>query len=613
MNFTKDIPESYLSVVTAKSVLFWLACTFACMTILTHLAQILGITFKIYAYIGLFLMMAMCLLTWIFFQHQRKAISQHDTATSGFLAVLGLTCAFISSFFNTGASRISYDLFYYVANAVYHLQHPDLPMDFAIHFIETGSEPFLAYFGATSLPFEYIQAVIAYFFNTPYLSAFFLFSSALFGFVVPLALFYLICQFGHPKAAAVGAAFTIAVILLLGETPRTPGTWSFPNIYIGKVFFISTGIPLFAAATINFFRTSSRLDWVFMFAVTTALVGTTTSSMALLPALAAILVIAYATVSGDVRIFIKNTLAYASSLSYLILYILTTLMVMNLHASVGANSPVNEGFPVTFWGHAAFFLEKSGPATPLALAGSTLTVILMTSGIVRKFILAWIVATVVLFLNPVVAPFVIKYLTTPNIYWRLFYLYPLPLLLGLTGAKLYELTGRFSRPVRSALISGTVLILVISHFVPFTTSVLYLRTEFGWPRYKMPPTIRQHAEEVIAVAPPGPMLAPLPLGGVITMLSADYPQMRVFNEPERLWFAERGMDSEIDKRICASEFVNGDKPDCLSAFRAMLEDRKLRSVVIARNAALDPQAQDALNDSGFGSSREVDDLLIYWR
>jgi hypothetical protein len=129
----------------------------------------------------------------------------------------------------------------------------------------------------------------------------------------------------------------------------------------------------------------------------------------------------------------------------------------------------------------------------------------------------------------------------------------------------------------------------------------------------MPLTLRKRAEEIIAVTPPGAMLAPLPLGGVITMLSADFPQMRVFNEPERLWFGERGMDSEIDKRICASEFVNGDKPDCLAAFHAMLEDRKLCSVVIARNAALDPHVQDALNDNGFGNSREVDNLLIYWR
>lgn len=583
------------------------------MTVLTHIAQVLGITFKVYAYTGLFFMVAMSLLTWHFFQGHYRNVTRYDSGTLLFLAVSSLGGAFIASFFNTGATKISSDLFYYIPNAVYHLQNPDSSMDFAIHFIEAGSEPFSSYFGATALPFEYTQAVISYFFKIPYLSTFYFFSPALLGFLIPVTLYYLISQFINPQSAAVGALFAIAIILLLGETPRTPGTWSFPHIYIGKVFFISIGIPLFAAATINFFRTSSPFDWMFTFAVTTAMVGTTSSSMALLPAFAAVLITAYAavSVSGNYKIFIKNSLIYLSSLSYLIAYTLTAFL--NFHTNVGENSPVNEDFPVTFLGHAGFFFEKSGPATPLVLMGSTILTILMTSGMVRKFILAWIAASIVLFLNPIIAPFIIKYLTTPNIYWRLFYIYPMPLLVGLAGAKLFEYTSRFSKPARSALISGTVFMLFISHFVPFTTSVLYLRTEFGWPRYKMPPAIERRATEVIAVAPPGPMLAPLPLGGVIAMLSANYPQMRVFNEPERVWFEERGMGSEIDKRICASEFVNGDKPDCLPMFQALLEHSNLRSVVIAKSAALDSQVLSVLNENGFMNHREVDDLLVYWK
>jgi hypothetical protein len=596
-----------------KSALFWLMASLACMTVLTHIAQLLGITFKTYAYLGLLSILVISFLGWSFFLEQYKKVAQHDVGTLLFLVAISLSTALISSFFNNGVSKISYDLFYYIPNAVYHLQNPELPMDFEIHFIEAGAEPLRSYFVATSLPFEYTQALIAFFFNISYLSASFLVTPVILGFFLPLAFYYLVSQFINPRSAAVGTCFAIAVILLLGETPRTPGTWSIPNIYIGKVFFISTGIPLFVAATINFFRTSSRFNCMLMFAVATALVGTTTSSMALLPALAAVLVIALATVSDDYKLFVKKSLLYAASLSYLILYILVVLTVLNPNSSLGANSAINEDFPTTFLGHAGFFFEKSGPATPLALAGATLTAILMTSGMVRRFIVVWIVAALVLFLNPIVAPFVIKHLTTPNIYWRLFYIYPLPLLLGLTGAKLFEYSYKFSRPLRWASISGTALILFISHFLPFTTSVLYLRTEFGWPRYKMPLTLQKRAEEIIAVTPSGAMLAPLPLGGVITMLSSDFPQMRVFNEPERLWFAERGMDSEINKRICASEFVNGDKPDCLAAFHAMLEDRKLRSVVIARNAVLDPQVQDALKDNGFGNSREVDNLLIYWR
>ena len=253
---------------------------------------------------------------------QYRKVTRYDLGTLLFLALSGLGGAFIASCFNIGATKISSDLFYYVPNAVYHLQNPDSPMDFVIHFIEAGSEPFSSYFGATSLPFEYTQAVVSYFFKIPYLSTFYFFSPALLGFLIPVTLYYLISQFINPKSAAVGALFAAAIILLLGETPRTPGTWSFPNIYSGKVFFISIGIPLFAAATINFFRTSSPFDWKLMFVVTTAMVGATTSSMALLPALAAVLVVAYVTISHDYKIFAKSLLIYSSSLSYLIVYTL---------------------------------------------------------------------------------------------------------------------------------------------------------------------------------------------------------------------------------------------------------------------------------------------------
>jgi len=612
LNFTENSPESHLSFLVVKSVLFWLVALLASMTILTHIAQASGITFKTYAYFGLVLMLGMSLLAWIFSRRQYGQVVRRDLATLSLLILTGLGGAFISSFFHTGAEKVSFDLFYYVPNAVYHLQNPDLPMGFAIHFLEAGSEPIISYFGATSLPYEYTLAVIAYFLNIPYLSAFFLVSPALLGFLIPLTLFYLVAQFVDPKPAAVGALFAVIVILLLGETPRTPGTWSFPNIFIGKVFFISIGISLFAAATVNFFRTSSPLDWLLAFVVTTAMVGATSSSMALLPLLTIAVVIACAAASGEnYKRFLKKSITYAFSLSYLVIYTLT--MFLNYHSDVSANSPVNEDFPVTFLGHAGFFFEKSGPATPLVLLGATVLGLLMTSGKTRRFLLAWIGTALILFLNPIVSPYIIKYLTTPNIYWRVFYVYPLPLLLGLTGAGLYKYKEKYSRTARLAFISGAVFVLFIAHFVPFTTSVLYLRTEFGWPRYKLPARFEKAAAEVIAVAPPGPMLAPLPVSGIITMLSGNYPQMRVFTDAERLWFRERGLDTAINQRICASEFVNGDKPDCLPAFQTLLGYENLHSVVIAKNAATDPQVQDALDRNGFTNFKEIRNFLIYWR
>jgi hypothetical protein len=129
----------------------------------------------------------------------------------------------------------------------------------------------------------------------------------------------------------------------------------------------------------------------------------------------------------------------------------------------------------------------------------------------------------------------------------------------------------------------------------------------------MPPEVEKKAVELIAATPPGPMLAPLPLNGVIAMLSSKYPQMRIFNEAERVWFGKRGMGDETDRRICASDFLTGDEPDCFPEFQALLGYTYLRSVVIAKSAALDSKVSSALNENGFRNHREVDDLLVYWK
>ena len=73
------------------------------------------------------------------------------------------------------------------------------------------------------------------------------------------------------------------------------------------------------------------------------------------------------------------------------------------------------------------------------------------------------------------------------------------------------------------------------------------------------------------------------------------------------------MNAEIEKRICASEFVNGGRPDCLSAFQTVAEHNDLRSVVITQSMAADPQVQRILEDNGYVHHEAVDDLLVYWR
>ena len=65
---------------------------------------------------------------------------------------------------------------------------------------------------------------------------------------------------------------------------------------------------------------------------------------------------------------------------------------------------------------------------------------------VRSFLLGWSGLAALLYLNPWVAPWLIEHITSPNIYWRLFYLLPVTPLLALAVALVLErLRARVSR------------------------------------------------------------------------------------------------------------------------------------------------------------------------
>jgi hypothetical protein len=80
----------------------------------------------------------------------------------------------------------------------------------------------------------------------------------------------------------------------------------------------------------------------------------------------------------------------------------------------------------------------------------------------------------------------------------------------------------------------------------------------------------------------------------------------IVSDPYRSWW-------RFYLKLLSSEFVNGDKSDCLPAFQTLLEYENLRSVVIAKNTAADPRVQNALTRNGFANFKEIGDLLVYWR
>ena len=596
--------------VLARSVLTGFTGILAALTLLTHVAQFSGISFRHYAWLSLATVAILLPILARRVPGALRASGKFDPAAFTLLSALCAAGALIPVAFTAYPTP---DMYYYVPNAVWHLQHPDAPMDFTVHDLETGGWHFSSYFSQVSLPFEYAQAVFAHFSGLEYLEVYSILTPLLVGPMIPLAIHFLAERF-IGKHVAIGTVFAVAVIVLLGETGRTPGTLSFPYIHIGKVVALSVGVPLFAAASLEYFRAPGR--WWLLASIPTAMLGCSSTSLFIFPALAVSLALAALASSGKMA---RRLPAYFSALAYLICYAI--FMKFHLPHLLDGNSPINQGFPETFLGQAKLLYEKSGPSTPLAVAGSTLLGLRFASENDRAFIAAWIASLVLLFLNPVVAPFLMAHVTSPNAYWRMFYLYPLGLLLALTGAGLYAACERMSPSFRTALAGAACLILVAAHFPRFTTSALHLRTSGpGWPRIKASRDLLDASRSLISALPPGSMLASPGVGGVVSMLSGNYPQLWIFEDQQM--FFEQGKYDEADRRNCASLFLgsvfpyrNGERcrsPDAFEDFRQVVERDRPRYLVGSKSVMLGADVSGLLRRQGYVHRRDFGNLSAYW-
>jgi hypothetical protein len=276
------------------------------------------------------------------------------------------------------------------------------------------------------------------------------------------------------------------------------------------------------------------------------------------------------------------------------------------------NSVINQRWPRDLVGHARFFWNPEQPVTPLVLGLAAAISLWTSSPAIRRFLVAWWAAILAVFLNPWLAPWWIEFVTTPNIYWRWFYLLPLLPSLGLAWSAFFEwLSGR-ERHARWVL-GGGVLALALLGVLVLPSSALRRVESVGLLRHRIPPGLEDTANRLIRVSPPGPMLAPKSLSGVIPMLSADRPQMRLRKDGVRYWLGQRGAGEDAERRIRASQFVAGTDPH-QEAFRWVVEQYpELEALVLHRSVELGDDTRRLLRDLGFSRETTVGSHRLLWK
>lgn len=588
-----------------RGVFLLFATVLAALTAWTHLSQVIGISFRIYCIVSLMVSVLIAAAV-VYFQIPRLRAARSSDSNARLLI---LAMVVVGGILAITSHRPDADDLNYVPNMIYYLENPDAAMGFEVHYvIRENDVPITTMLISTALPFDYAQGVLAWLTGLPYMAIRYLAFTLFLGCLLPLAWFYVISRFSDSeRRAAVGTLFIFAIILLLGETHRVYGNYTFNRIYQGKVVFMTMMVPVFAGVAVDFFRRRDRASWWLLFVIAVSCVGLASTSVPMLPVLAGLLLGAHWVASWPNKPEIKFSLVYLASLAYVFVY--GALILAHAYKYLSVDSILHSHFPTSFSGHMLKMFSGTPPVSAIAVVGFTLLALILTRGYTQKFFLGWSGLAVLLVLNPLVAPFYVEHVTSPTVYWRLLYIYPFPIAIGLTVIALlhrYE-EGKGVRIGMALALAATILL----HFVPYSTSIFQRSgTKLDWPKYEVNHEMRALSQEVLSVAPKGNMLAPLRLSVNIPMVKSDYKQLVSRPQESRLWMSNFGGDLETaEKRLNAVLFAGGMR-ETYEDFVEVLDNYAIQTVVMKQTVFAKENVKQAVLSRGYQQTAEIQDVVV---
>lgn len=586
----------------------WLivAAVFAVLTAWLHACQLAGVTFRIYALMAPMLAVAAA-ATAAIWSRPRGSPNVEGELPVRWLVGMGIAAAALALF----SYRPDLDDVNYVPNVVHYLAHPDAPLDFRVHYI-VGEHGRLAtsVFQSTSLSYEFCTAAVSSLLGLPLLSTRYFVFPVFAGFLAPFAWFYALQRLGHSgRGAAFGALVILCLLPALGDTFRSYGNYAFVRLHMAKAVFLTIALPVWVGAALGFLREGCKRSWWLLACTAATSVGLTGSAIPVLTILAALLGASHWIVATPQRPDLRRTFAYGGSLVYLFGY--TAAVLAGARRHLGADSALNAGWPTTFGGHFRFMFDAPWPASVVALVAATALALAWSRGYERRFLAAWCALAIALVLNPIVGPWLIEHVTSSNIYWRMFYVFPFPLAAGIAAACAFErraLAGRTTRRAVPIAIAAALLLQVLP------CSTYRDIGELGVvPRYRLQLDKFEAATKVGAAAPPGPMLAPLAVAAYLPMTVADRPQMVTRESEMLLWLTSLGESLDVARtRLSAGDYLAG-RGGSIDAVLAVLDRYPLRTVVGDRAVMSDAALRAALEQRRFGPIQDVESFAIWAR
>lgn len=550
---------------------------FAWAAPLTWLAQAMEMRFAHYAWIfctGLFVLLFLVL--WLMDGKLTFKISLPPKT------VIYAIC--ISMISGGGAllfNRVDADDFYYLANATYFVAHPQSRMGLEINFIYSPDLKLTSFTWGTSTPFEYAQAAIAYVTGFSILQIYYYLNPILMGIGSYFSLFLCTSLFlKRTHANLLGALGAIVVVSFIDDTIRAVGNLYVTRIFQGKVAFLAVALPVYFYVSFLYFGgLSKKLLWL-LGIIALASIGMTASSLFILvfaSLTVAIVLLVECWMTENLRL-LRPICLLQLPLIPVFLYGITYKFFFG--KGLEANSLANADWPTTMVGHALFYFNNGFSWSGAIYFSCWLFAIYALAGWGRRVILLWGIVPWFIFLNPWLGDFFIKKLYLENIYWRLFFILPFPLVIAITVSNFVEKI-LLTLPTRSRVISlgatSAFLAGLLLFFVPTWRNLL------NWPiREKIPHPQSVVLEHIFSQGLSGVVLAPDPVSGLIALKAPEAVNIVIRLGVEQVLFSNAGAPDEAWNRFWAAHFLwSADKTHAVDFKKIVLRYRPDHIVVAA--------------------------------
>jgi hypothetical protein len=515
-------------------------------------------------------------------------------------AVVTLACAG-AVLLTLAVSRSDLDDTFYVAVTAFAAGHPHEPLlafD-PMHVERSWPLIFPSYRFAT---FELFGAALAHLLSVPAMDAVYRIVPP-FGAVLTVLCIFLYSQELMPRRWLLLGATTLVFILILGEAHRAPANFTFVRMFQGKAIYLSAILPAIFYLTARYLspRGTSADAFLLACAQITAIGLSNFSILAAPMAGTGALLSNYILLNRQSK---RKFWCVVATLSIALPYLIAVMLSSHGAASL---SQFETELPATVWKSVLGWRQHYFVAV-LLLAGP----ILAGDKLLQLRLAVPMLLLLAVYLNPWLSPLISRFVTTPPVYWRVMWSFPLLVAAAAGFCLVIEyVRGKATNRIFPVML-GTVVLFLLAVSIPFHTLRSDNDIRWDFAGKKISPKNYEVAQAAVSIMEDdvGRLLAPDEISGIVAMFET-HPVLVNARSLYIGFLAPAMGEEESVARQLLHDFVSG-AAESAPAVRAALNSLNVATVVINRGSQ-QPELELLLLDERFRRAHSVHDYNIWHR